>query len=246
MRSIQAFVTAMAAALLATVLVAVPSRAGDLAAVEVLGFSADGSVFAFEEYGVQDGSGFPYAHRFYINTANDKFLAGTPIRVLIEDEFATVQNARATARARGEKIMKDATLTANRGHLAGFNAVTELNADPYRMIVNPRPVFSPVDAPLEFRLEEFQVEAPARCDGFGDIAGFRLLKMRPVPGGKIELRHEDATIPLSRGCPQGYRLGGIQTFFPQTGKAAYAVLIAIQRFGFEGPDFRWIAATGRI
>ena len=223
-----------------------PLRAADTAAIDVLGFTPDGSVFAFEEYGVQDGSGFPYAHRFYINTANDTFLANTPVRVTIEDEGATVAEARAKARVRGEKIIKDSTLAANRGVLAGFNAVTELSADPFRLSVNPRPVFPPIDAPLEFRLEEFTVFPPERCEGLGDIAGFRLLKMRPTPGGKTELRHEDKTIPLSRGCPTGYRLSGIQTFYPREGKPAYAVLIAIRRFGFEGPDYRWIAATGRI
>jgi len=57
-----------------------PALAGDTAEINVLGFSADGSIFAFEEYGVQDGSGFPYANRFYIDTASDKFLPGTPVR----------------------------------------------------------------------------------------------------------------------------------------------------------------------
>ena len=40
------------------------ASAGDTATPQVLGFSADGKVFAFEEYGIQDGSGFPYANRF--------------------------------------------------------------------------------------------------------------------------------------------------------------------------------------
>jgi len=50
------------------------SRAGDAATLNILGFSSDGSVFAFEEYGVQDGSGFPYANRFYIDTETDTFM----------------------------------------------------------------------------------------------------------------------------------------------------------------------------
>jgi hypothetical protein len=40
------------------------AQAGDAAKLDILGFSKDGGVFAFEEYGVQDGSGFPYANRF--------------------------------------------------------------------------------------------------------------------------------------------------------------------------------------
>ncbi len=223
-----------------------PAAAGDTASVNVLGFSADGRVFAFEEYGVQDGSGFPYAHRFYLDTANDKFIAGTPIRVLLEDETLGVQAARAQARFRGEKIVKDATLDANRGNLAGFNAVTEASADPHRLAVNPRSVFPPIDSLLELRLEEFAIDPPQRCQGIDGIVGFRLLRIDGTPGGRTKLLHEDKTVPLSRGCPNGYRLSGIQTFFPDAGQDVYAVLIAIRRFGFEGPDFRWIAYTGRL
>jgi predicted secreted protein len=29
------------------------------------------------------------------------------------------------------------------------------------------------------------------------------------------------------------------------GISRYAVLIAVRRFGFEGPDYRWIAVTGK-
>jgi predicted secreted protein len=221
-----------------------PLRAGDVARIEILGFTNDGNVFAFEEYGRQDGSGFPYSHRFYINTANDSFLPNTPVRVTIEDDRATVGEARSRAKTRGEKVLKDTAL--GYGFQAGFNAVTEASADPFRMTVNPRPIIPPFDDPLEFWLEEMAFAPPQRCEGLGEINGFKLFKLRPVPGARVELRHQDKNIPLSRGCPLGYRLSGVQTFHPSSGKPAYAVLIAIRRYGFEGPDFRWIAATGRF
>ena len=62
-----------------------PAAAGDAAELGILGFSADGGVFAFEEYGIQDGSGFPYSSIFIIDTAKDAFIPGTPIRVRIDD-----------------------------------------------------------------------------------------------------------------------------------------------------------------
>ena len=49
----------------------------------------------------------------------------------------------------------------------------------------------------------------------------------------------------SRGCPIGYRIGAVQTFSTDS-LSAYAVLIAVRQYGFEGPDFRWIAVTGRL
>lgn len=234
-------------AMLAFMLAAVPAaQAGDAAEANVLGFSADGAVFAFEEHGVQDGSGFPYANRFYIDTMTDRFLPGTPIRVRIDDDTASVEDARRQARDRAQSILADGVLAANRGFTAGWNAVTELSADPHRMAVNPRPVFPPVDDPVEFRIEEVHVAEPERCRDLGPVMGYRLVRVGLSPDEPARLIHQDSSIPASRGCPLGYRIGGLQTFFPEAGPPVYALLIAIRTFGFEGPDHRWIAVAGRL
>lgn len=233
---------------LVSVLLLAPATgfAGDTSTPQVLGFSADGKVFAFEEYGIQDGSGFPYANRFYIDTTTDSFVAGTPIRVRIDDEAAEISAARAQAREKGDKIVAESVLMANPGFTAGWNTVTELSADPFRMTAYPRPVFPPIDAPVEFRIEEIPMASSGTCEGLGDVAGFRLLRIDPTPGGQTALVHEDASLPASRNCPQGYRIGGIQTFHPQSGDPVFAVIIAVRSVGFEGPDYRWIAVTGRL
>ncbi|RUM98057.1 DUF2259 domain-containing protein [Pseudaminobacter arsenicus] len=222
------------------------AHCGDVAELEILGFSHDGGIFAFEEYGVQDGSGFPYANRYYIDTKTDKFLEGTPVRARIDDESATVAAVRRKVREGSQIFIEDSELSENRGHMAAFNAVTELNADPNRVVVNPRPVFPPIDAPVEFRLEQFPLAAEGRCEGLGDLAGFRLLRIDAVENGRTVLLHEDKALPQSRNCPTGYRIGGVQTFFDGKDGPVYAVLVAVQGIGFEGPDYRWIAVTGKL
>lgn len=235
------FCLAVAAAMLAPT-----ALAGDASNLNVLGFSGDGSIFAFEEYGVQDGSGFPYANRFYIDTASDSFIAPSPIRVRLDDETAGITAARDQAKAAGEVIVSDMELAENSGYLAGFNAITELSADPIRMVVNPRPVFPPIDDPLEFRLEEMSFAATGTCAGLDSTTtGFRLVAIDSQPGGTTRLLHEDSSVPGSRGCPLGYRIGGVQTFMPHQGLSALAVLISVESFGFEGPDHRWMAVTMR-
>lgn len=231
--------------LLAQVTTPILARAGDVAELEILGFTKDGGVFAFEEYGVQDGSGFPYANRYYIDTNDDSFLKGTPIRVRLDDETATIEAARLQARQKGEAIISQAELSANRGITAGFNPVTELSADPHRMVVNPRPIFSPVDQPLEFRLDELGMNNTEGCESQGEINGFRLLRVEARDGGTTKLLHEDKSVPKSRGCPNGYSIGAVQTFSMDS-LSAYAVVIAVRQYGFEGPDYRWIAVTGRL
>ncbi|HEV2503492.1 MAG TPA: DUF2259 domain-containing protein [Mesorhizobium sp.] len=219
--------------------------AGDVAQLQVLGFSKGGGIFAFEEYGVQDGSGFPYANRYYIDTATDTFVKGTPVRVRIDDESATLQAVRDKAREQGEAIVKQAELNANQGFMAGSNPVTELSTDPQRMVVNPRPVFPAIDEPLEFRLNEFVLSGDEVCASQGETKGFRLLRIEATPNGATKLLHEDKSIPKSRGCPTGYGIGAVQTYSGDS-LSTYAVLIWTRGYGFEGPDYRWIAVTGRL
>lgn len=230
----------------AALVLSASARAGDVATLEILGFSEDGGVFAFEEYGVQDGSGFPYSNRFYIDTAQDRFLPGTPIRVRIDDEGATVERARAEAKQKGQAIVADGVLAANRGYTVGANAVTEYSANPHAMSVNPRPVFPPIWSALELRLEEIPLPPPAACENLGEIKGFRLFSVLLDPDQRVQVMHDDTSIPSSRGCPLGYAIGAVQTYFPVNSRPVVVVLIAVRRFGFEGPDFRWIAVPGTI
>lgn len=222
-----------------------PAVAGDVSDLEILGFSADASIFAFEEHGIQDGSGFPYANRFYIDVATDGFEAGTPIRVRIDDENASLGQARAQARAAGQSIVPDDELAENRGHTAGFDAITELSADPFRMAVSPRLVIPPIDDSVEFRIEEYTLDATG-CENLGPTMGFRLLRIDLRAGGSVSLLHEDTRIPSSRGCPLGYRIGAVQTIHPDSGLPSFAIMVAVRSFGFEGPDYRWIAVSGRL
>lgn len=237
---------ALAALAFATLACTGPALAGDAAELNILGFSEDGGVFAFEEFGVQDGSGFPYANRYYIDTRQDRFLPGTPVKVRLDDESASLEEARRQAQERGESIVPHETLADNRGFTAGARPVTQLSGDPHRIAVNPRAVFPPIDPPLEFRLEEIILQGADYCADFGPIKGYRLIRLGAQPGETASLLHEDKTLPASRNCAHGYGIGAVQTFFPQGGEPVYAVLIAVRSVGFEGPDHRWVAVPGRF
>jgi predicted secreted protein len=232
--------------MLATLAAPQLAMAGDAATLDILGFSKDGKIFAFEEYGVQDGSGFPYATRFYIDTTTDAFLPGTPVRVRIDDENATIDKARAQAAESGNALVKDAELQQNRGFTAASNAITELSADPHQFVFLPRPVFPPIDDRVALRLEEIDFPTSQNCLEQGHMKGFRLIKLDPEKPGDSTMLNEDKAIPDSRGCPTGYLLGAVQTFHPRGGDPVFAVMVAVQRQGFEGPDHRWIAVTGKL
>ena len=67
------------ALLLPLTVATVPARAADNAERAVVGFSPDGRYFAFEQYGVQDGSGFPYSEIFVIDLNANKWVKGSPV-----------------------------------------------------------------------------------------------------------------------------------------------------------------------
>ncbi len=54
----------------------------------MIGYSEDGNYFAFEQFGIQDGSGFAFSDVFVIDLVNDKWTAGSPFEVEAEDEAA--------------------------------------------------------------------------------------------------------------------------------------------------------------
>jgi predicted secreted protein len=54
--------------------------AADYTHDRVIGFSEDGRYFAFETYGLQRGSGLPFAKLFVVDLDRDARVQGSPIR----------------------------------------------------------------------------------------------------------------------------------------------------------------------
>lgn len=217
------------------------ANAGDFAEREIHGFSIDGGLFAFEEFGVQDGSGFPYSNIYVIDTATDQWTAGSPFKARLEDETKTVFDAREEARILAGPVMKS---FENRGNVVATNRATELGIDGKRMIATPRLVVPPIDDAIEFRLEEISFAGTERCEAFGATKGFRLLKIGTRDGETTKLLHEDTSVPESRNCPIGYALADLVTYYPEGQSPVFAVLIRMQTVGFEGPNGRYLAVTG--
>jgi predicted secreted protein len=64
------------ACLLALALAAFPVFAGDAAAFQNLGFSADGRYFMFAQYGVSESGSLPYAQIFTVDVPRNRFVPG--------------------------------------------------------------------------------------------------------------------------------------------------------------------------
>jgi predicted secreted protein len=241
------FDKAAAMVLAASLLTAGMAQAGDFAAFQSLGFSPDGKVFAFEEYGVQDGSGFPYSNIYFIDTQKDAFLSGTPIRVRIDSEEADLSDARADSGKKAAPLIAAHKVAANPGVLTAFNPMGEIGVDRTRIRYHQYAVEPNPSGEFVLQLDEIDLPLPQKC---ADITpdgskGFRL-RFTQVDGEIVEKTvYQDSRVPDSRNCPLSYQLSGVMTFHAFQHDPVHVALVLVRSYGFEGSDGRWIAVPVR-
>ncbi|MBN9000176.1 MAG: DUF2259 domain-containing protein [Rhizobiales bacterium] len=222
------------------VAMALPAAAGEFAEREIIGFSPDGARFAFEEFGVQDGSGFPFCNIFVVDTATDSWVKGTPIRRLVEDEGVRVATACGLARADAAPFIADLD---DRGNLLASNPITESGRDPYSLAFKRWPELVLENGDLLLRLETIPLPAPEGALPDRETAGFRLVLN---DGAKDVLLHEDKTLPASRGTAFDYRISDVVMQQPFNAPPTIAVLVLVIQRGFEGASGRYVVVTKRL
>lgn len=225
-------------ALAVLMMLAGAAQAGDSARLNPLGFTPDGAVFAFEQFGVQDGSGFPYAEIFAVDMMRDQWLPPSPFRVRLDTEQADVTAARAQAFALARPLLQRLRLGGNMQVLA-HNPESEVVADRRHMRFDTSPWAGSEDGHYDVALEDITFPGRPDCPTEdGKLHGFRLT-LSEARTGKVLAAHADASVPASRGCTLGYELEMVVR--PDQGEARYAVLVAVKTVGFEGPDRRFVA-----
>lgn len=237
-----------AALLLALLLGCGPVQAGDGAAFNAIGYSPDSRYFAFEQYGVQDGSGFPYWDVFIVDLKMNAWVKGSPYRSLLQSEQASPASARGEARAAAAPALTDLNITAP-AELLAANPATEVVADRQRLTFDRyyegRGATSGENSRLgvrfELAAEKVPLPRPSACPaGDGESYGVRVT-LKDLQTGTSRVIHEDQTIPDSRHCPLAYDLAAVvgQVGLPVTDRLV--ALVGVYARGFEGASHRFIA-----
>jgi predicted secreted protein len=233
----------LALLLLALVIQAGVATAADGAKFRAIGFSKDARYFAFEQYGVQDGSGFAYADVFVLDTQADSWLSGTPVRTLLEDETMDVSQVRAKAKADSEKYLKQAAITVDPELLAS-NPFTEVVQNRKSITFHDHYNFSmglfgdPNDqGTWTISLSDVKVPLNEGCEEDLGFFGFKL-DLKNNKSGKLDVLHEDKSVPKSRYCPSAYDLEAI---VQPVGGDQLVAIVGVYSRGFEGADRRFIA-----
>ena len=115
--------------------------------------------------------------------------------------------------------------------------------DPHNIVAAPRLPLLTGETSVDLTLSEYPLEN-AECAGYdANTKGFRLTM---ISNGITRTLNNDTTVPKSRRCPFSYRIERFFTFFPDEAPPVFAILIQMESLGFEGPDRRYLAITGRL
>lgn len=228
----------LAASAAITLALAAPALAGDRALIDYIGYSADGRYFAFEEFGIQDGSGFSYSTIYVIDLPADKWVQGSPFRARIEGDGATIGDARSAVFDQAADTLEKLEIGAG-AHPIAINGDGEPDAAAYSLRFGT-PGYGLDGVQDEHLLALETVPLPPGLDcGIIDnkTYGFAL----SLDG--VELHRDTGKLPASRGCAMDYRVHAVvqapDWLFGQP--AMRVAIIASYPFGFEGPDRRFLA-----
>lgn len=215
-----------------------PALAGDRALIDLIGYSEDGRYFAFEEFGIQDGSGFPYSTIYVLDLPADKWVSGSPFRARLEDEGNLPEARREAQRLASGTI--DSLGIAQPAHYVALNG----DGEPHdgTSLDYGTVGYQPGEVLDERRLvlETFPATPGIDCSILAEPPLGYALTLE-AEGRTRELHRDGNKLPASRGCPTAYRLYGLVTVGDFGGPRSPVAIVSVYPFGFEGPDRRFLA-----
>lgn len=215
--------------------------AAERAEFDLIGYSHGGKYFAFEEYGIQDGSGFAYSTIYVLSLENDAWVGGSPFHVQAGDETTQLAEIRSQALRAAMGPLGTYNISTP-ARLIALNGDGEPESDELTLDFGVPGYSDPSShfGSYELSFDIFSAPSGENCmDYFGDEAkGFRL---KLDDGATTTVLHEDTRVPTSRGCPVTYRASAVAIPFDAYDIDHGVALVSVWSYGFEGMDRRFIA-----
>ena len=230
--------------------------AADSAELNILGFSADEKIFAFEQFGTEDGSGFPYSEIYVVDTSKDEWVKGSPIKVRPDNEDAKLVDVIAQARAKYAPLQKSFGIAAPAQVLAR-HTVTEPFANRKAITFDTWFMSSMEgavpDVPDTLKEGRYTISvAPKTLPGtkdcptdMGDYAGFTL-SLHAEKDHSDRVLFADDKLPASRGCPMAYDMQAVVTGMTNDQSDQMVAIVGVYTLGFEGKDLRYMAVPFKL
>ncbi|WDR06922.1 DUF2259 domain-containing protein [Devosia rhodophyticola] len=223
----------------------VPALAGDRAQFQALGYSPRANFFAYEEFGIGDGSGFAYSNIYIVDLTRDIWVVGTPIRLEAQNEQIPLEAIRSKNLVAASTQLNDLGLKRPIQMIAmiGDGAVDTQGTHLHFGLpgyVEP----GAVNGDFRLDLKSFPATTSAPCKAwFGDDPkGYQL---DYYENGATRVLHQDGVLPMSRGCPLAYRIYGVALPFDSSDMDDGIAIVSMFPHGFEGPDRRFLVVPLR-
>ncbi|MGG7579872.1 DUF2259 domain-containing protein [Rhizobium sp. YTUHZ045] len=215
------------------------SLAGDIASIQPIGFSADGKVFAFQEFGIKENSKTPYSETYFINTDGGQYLEGTPFRTELTDKDANLSRARRQNLTAARSQMDKYDLLTNPGLIAAFNPPTELGSPSKTLRYTTLAIDGPPKTPYTLSLGEMPVPTPKECATVDKrVLGFSLQMIEKEGVPNRQAARQATAVPAERTCSVEFRIGGAVVYQPEDGNQIHIALV----LAFDAErNGRWIA-----
>jgi predicted secreted protein len=234
----------LAASLIGLLLLAMPALAGDRALIDFLGYSEDGKYFAFEEYGVQDGSGFAYSDIYVVDLVADKWMYGSPFHARADESWdRPLADVRAEAMGKAKDKLKEVGIGRPAEILVLLGDGVP-DADGKTMVWRHPLCCGPgqtEDTDFKLTLEIFPAKSGDGCEtSYAEgmsVVGYALTVN--YADQSVELHRDGEVLPKSRGCALDYRLYAVLRPFEESFHRV--AIVSSYPFGFEGPDRRFLA-----
>jgi predicted secreted protein len=224
-------------------LLAAPAMAAERALLNIIGYSQDSAYFAFEEYGVGDGTGGYYDTIYVIDLNKDAWVKGAPYHFADETGDMKLADVRAKVMALAGPMLKSLKINS-------LAQILAMNGDGEKIDRHELIWFTPSccgvdmmeDTQFTLTLTENPVDTAdygEDCTAYverGELMGFTLAYTDGTD--KSQLHSDGGQLPKSRGCPLGYGIYAVVQNF-ESGDGRVAILESWP-FGFEGPDRRFI------
>jgi predicted secreted protein len=226
------------------------AQAADGAVLGFMAYSPDSHYFAFEQFGVQDGSGALYSELFVLDLEKNEWVGKSPFRVRQEDGSALAP-VRARAMADAGPLLKQFDISEPVEFLVN-NPATEVvtnrqhaQFDRY-FLSSQQGSTEQDDGPMTETRYELSVESsaatlPASCPASdGAFYGFTL-KLKSFKTGATSELYKDKEVPGSRRCPVSYDIAAVVSPMNYPKVERLVAIIGVYSLGFEGTDRRYVA-----
>lgn len=224
------------------------ARAGDFANLNFIGFSKDGRYLAFEEYGIQDGSGWAYSNFYFVDVAKNVYAAPS-ITIRIENDYATERQARTKAKlAAAASLRKLRIVERNVGTQVVSRLLTDVSVNHYlssdtgkTQSVEFAEIIASMYRKGEYELVMNPSEIKVKDCEYTDQSVYKLeLLLKDKDLDKTLVLQRDSALPKSRSCPLSYAIQHVYLY-----ENNIAVFLNTYHMGFEGPDMRYLVVTGK-